>query len=1016
LANSATSSDNFHVTAIVVTHDGSTWLPQVVASLASQVRPIDHTVAVDTGSRDDSLKLLKNSRIEVINAPRNSGFGQAVDLAIAQLPTRKTDSEWLWFIHDDCAPDGQALAALLQAIETRPQVVMAGPKLRGWYDRSHLLEAGISIAGNGARWTGLESREYDQGQRDGIHEVLAVSTAGMLIRRDVYEEVGGFDPKLSLFRDDVDLGWRVRVAGHSVIVATDAIAYHAQAAASERRSVDVKSRFGNRPLLLDRRNAAYVLLVNSSLWMLPWLFLHLLGSSALRALGYLIAKLPGYASDEILAISLLMLKPTSILAARKVRKKHRLISSRVVSVFIPPRLSQARVGLIRNLDILREKVVPVTPLIGGDLDEVSEDEDLLTPLAHQHWSRYFRKPELLAFLFLATVTTLWSRHRFGSVSGGALPTTPDGAIDLWRRYADSWHNVGMGSSTPTPSWVLLLALGSTLFFGKAALFISVLLWSTPLLLMWSISNLLKSFTSNRWLIYGASTTFALSPIVISSINAGRLGTIATLIITPALLKLSPRFEKIENQNWQFIIRASLLIALLASFSPPAFALIACASLLKIVVSHRQFRRTGDRQLFLARAERLVTLVLAPIALLLPASFESLRHPSRLLLEPGFTLAGGGPNLAFLANGGGVGSIPWWFVSPVTFILLAALTSSTRARKFAEAGVMALSIATISSVITISGHGDVGAEKLWVGTWIAFATIESLVAGVIILESWRDKLAISHIHYRHILAGLVVLSTVAYSLAATMWLVNTGADSPVKANQESVLPAFLAVTPGVKTLVLRNSATETSNSLKFFIAHQTDTLLGDPDVAPVSPKEIDLAIEQMIDGSGLASSNVLALHGIKYVFMKSPVNDQTVRSIDGIGGFTRISSTDSGIVWRTSGVSERIVFTDSSNKRRAVIPDEFAGKLSVDGPGMISLAENYDRSWQVIKDGKRLVRSKSEFGLPQFQVLEAGEFSLIHDGTVRRGWLALEAIVFLTFLVLALPAGRRKREISVEELT
>ncbi|CAB4756801.1 unannotated protein [freshwater metagenome] len=84
--------------------------------------------------------------------------------------------------------------------------------------------------------------------------------------------------------------------------------------------------------------------------------------------------------------------------------------------------------------------------------------------------------------------------------------------------------------------------------------------------------------------------------------------------------------------------------------------------------------------------------------------------------------------------------------------------------------------------------------------------------------------------------------------------------------------------------------------------------------------------------------------------------------------------------------------------------------------MISLAENYDRSWQVIKDGKRLVRSKSEFGLPQFQVLEAGEFSLIHDGTVRRGWLALEAIVFLTLLVLALPAGRRKREISVEELT
>ena len=58
---------------------------------------------------------------------------------------------------------------------------MAGPKLLGWHDRTHLLEAGISIAGNGARWTGLEPLEYDQGQHDGVHDVLAVSTAGALI-------------------------------------------------------------------------------------------------------------------------------------------------------------------------------------------------------------------------------------------------------------------------------------------------------------------------------------------------------------------------------------------------------------------------------------------------------------------------------------------------------------------------------------------------------------------------------------------------------------------------------------------------------------------------------------------------------------------------------------------------------------------------------------------------------------------------------------------------------------------
>jgi len=276
--------DKFRVVAVLVTHNGALWLPEVVAALGSQTRPIDFVSAIDTGSTDSSTKLLKSARIPFTTTKPDVGYGQAVSLAIQTLPECETD-EWIWLIHDDCAPAPTALAQLLAAVEDRPQVVMAGPKLLGWHDRTHLLEAGVSIAGNGARWTGLESNEYDQGQHDGNHDVLAVSTAGALIRRDVFEELGGLDPNLTLFRDDVDFGWRVRIAGHSVLAATNAVAYHAQAAANERRVVDVEGALLHRPLLLDRRNAAYVLLANSSWWMLPWLIIQLLGSAFARAIG-----------------------------------------------------------------------------------------------------------------------------------------------------------------------------------------------------------------------------------------------------------------------------------------------------------------------------------------------------------------------------------------------------------------------------------------------------------------------------------------------------------------------------------------------------------------------------------------------------------------------------------------------------------------------------------------------------------------------------------------------------------
>jgi GT2 family glycosyltransferase len=239
------------ITALLVVHDGATWLPEVVASITSQSRSADQILAIDTGSRDASAKLLKGARIPTVTLDRATSFGQAIQYGLSQLPAPiEGVEEWLWILHDDCALDPRALEELLAALSDRPNIVMAGPKLLGWHDRTHLLEVGISIATNGSRWTGLEPHEYDQGQHDGNHEVLSVSTAAALIRRDVFEELGGFDVNLELFRDDVDFGWRVHTAGHSVLAVTSAIGFHAQAASSERRAIDIAGAPLHRPLLL----------------------------------------------------------------------------------------------------------------------------------------------------------------------------------------------------------------------------------------------------------------------------------------------------------------------------------------------------------------------------------------------------------------------------------------------------------------------------------------------------------------------------------------------------------------------------------------------------------------------------------------------------------------------------------------------------------------------------------------------------------------------------------------------
>ena len=490
------------VTAILVLHDGSRWLPEVVASLASQTHPVNQSVAVDTGSEDGSAKLVKGARIPVLPMARDTGFGEAIGHAVSTLPQIiDPEREWIWLIHDDLSLHPNALENLIAEVDTKPSVAMAGPKLLGWHDHTHLLEIGVSIAANGNRWTGLEASEYDQGQRDGVHEVLAVSTAGALIRRDIFEQLGGFDPNLDLFRDDVDFGWRLHAAGYTAIAVSSAIAFHAEASANERRTVDVAEAFLHRPLLLDRRNAAYVLLVNSSWWLLPILTGQLLAGAVFRAVGFLFAKLPGYASDEILAVGALVLQPADLIKARKVRRTHRLVPSGIVSRFIPSRWSQTRLALSRSAEWIRAQIFPAEITEVREisvLDENLDEEDLLTPASNRSWINLLKRPLVALPLFLFVLSIIWSRNRFGSLSGGALPEQPNGVSDLWDIYFSGWHSIAMGTSAAVPPWLAVIAISATPLLGSVKLFIATLFFLAPLAMATTLHMLLKRLSDHSF--------------------------------------------------------------------------------------------------------------------------------------------------------------------------------------------------------------------------------------------------------------------------------------------------------------------------------------------------------------------------------------------------------------------------------------------------------------------------------------------------------------------------------------
>ncbi len=1022
-------ADKFFVTAVIVTHDGATWLPQVIAAVGSQTRKVDRSIAVDTGSTDNSVKLLKSAGIPFFEEDREMGYGDAVEHALELTPTAD-ENEWIWLIHDDVAPDNNALAELLSAIEDRPQVAIAGPKLRGWYDRDHLLEIGVSIASNGARWTGLERREQDQGQHDGVREVLAVSTAGALIRRSVYEELGGLDTNLALFRDDIDLGWRAYVAGHSVIAVPGAVAYHAEASSSERRAVDVSEAFLHRPLLLDRRNAAYVLLVNSSWWVLPWISLQLLTTSIARAIINLLAKLPGYAGDEIAAVGLLLVNPKEIFQARRYRKKKRLISPRIIRRFIPPRWSQFRMaseglaGFISNA-IRPEKREDThggaqsfsdIGVIGESFDDPESVQVKEEPL----WRLIAKKPHFILFFVMTLISVLAARSRLGTLSGGALAVAPNSGIDLLRQYAESWHLVGLGSAATMPPWIPILGLASAVTLFNLPLFITLLFLFAPILAFYIFFRVLTKLGSTRYYALIGAGIYAFSPVLWASINQGRLGTIIIILIAPSLYFVSPFTRDNEKASWRRIFAITLLIGVFCAFNPIILAgwLVLQGYRLGVALYElrHQYQEMGFQKLIFApesgAVKRRFTLFVTPWLITAPWSIAMVLHPTQFFLEPGIPLSSATRWSEFLANPGGNGAPPLWLISPILLFALAAFAiNELRTASLMATSVIAAAIALSS--FNIQGHGSTA--NIWTGPIIAIATA-LLIPGVLLYaETFIPTLREIPLGKRHAVTALIAAVTTFSLVGTPIWAMTGGSQSLVRANQEQIVPAFvtsLADTPSKpKTMVIN----VVNGQTMYEVSRGSDIRLGDADVSIAPPREIVLTMNDLVSGAGIASARILGQFGIQYLFLKSIDNESLIRTIDGSGGFNRMSSTSNGIVWKVVGASPRVLFVGQDGTSQVIPSTDISAEGDVAKPGMIVVAEKYDQNWRLLLDGQRVPLQHAANGLPVFTISHSGHVTVLHDGTLHRSLISLQLIVLLAVIVLSLPAGRRKREVPLEEL-
>jgi len=215
------------VDIVIPTYNGYQHVAHCLTALARQTYPDFRVIVVDDASTDGTPQRLRDAwpEVEQLIMPRNVGLVTAVNAALAL-----SSSEYLALLNNDTEPEPGWLAGLVDVLDRHSTAAAVASKLLLFDRRDHFHAAGDTysrsgLPGNRGVWL------RDTGQFEDEEEVFGACAGAALYRRTALDAVARIDgavldPMFFMYCEDVDLSWRLRLLGYTIIYAPSAVAYH----------------------------------------------------------------------------------------------------------------------------------------------------------------------------------------------------------------------------------------------------------------------------------------------------------------------------------------------------------------------------------------------------------------------------------------------------------------------------------------------------------------------------------------------------------------------------------------------------------------------------------------------------------------------------------------------------------------------------------------------------------------------------------------------------------------------
>ena len=538
-----------NVSAVVLSHDEPVSLTRVLDQLSKQTIPPSRILVVDTSKTEAA----PTAGFETLKLNHKTSFALAIESAVKHLAT----DGYIWILHDDSAPDFDALEKLLKEIELSPSLAVVGPKQVDWDNPKLIKQMGLTLTRGGKLFSRVRG-EFDQGQHDHLEDVMAVGTAGALVNLEKYRGLEGFDPKAPALAADVDFSIRARLSGGRVAIAPASKIAHQMLSMNGKRS---KGWLGGPPAKAIRNAELYLALSYSSFigFVLGWLLL--IPFAVLNSLVLLVRKRAGSIPAELAAAATTFMQLGKILSSRA--RIRRTTSARLRSL---ASLRASRQEVKSSNQRAKDQEVSSQLLAAharGDNEEISQSPS----------SGFLSSGAVWFAIGLVALNALWFPTNFAVSGSGVIPLS-NNWLEIFGQAGSMNQNLGLGFVGAADPFGWVLAILSAPLFFQPSLSITILLFLSTAIAFAGMFFLSGRITRNNPIRITAGLAYALWPALTISVSDTRIGQVIAIIALPYLAHSIAKIANLGLNNpgsfvsiWSQVGVSGILLALIAGSSP-----------------------------------------------------------------------------------------------------------------------------------------------------------------------------------------------------------------------------------------------------------------------------------------------------------------------------------------------------------------------------------------------------------------------------------------------------------------